>query len=49
MDATRHLIHETPDKGDFFRDIPKYYLKWLYGKDDLDEDMRYTVGHYSNN
>ncbi len=33
-------------KGVFFRDIPKDYLNWLSGTDDLDEDMRYTVGHY---
>ncbi len=49
MGATRHLIHETPYKRDFFRDIPKNYLKWLYGNDDLDGDMRYTVGDNSNN
>ena len=35
-------------KGEFFRDIPKDYLQWLSGKDDLDEDMRFTVGHYLN-
>ena len=33
-------------KGEFFKDIPKDYLQWLSGKDDLDEDMRFTVGHY---
>jgi len=33
-------------KGELFRDIPVDYLKWLSGKDDLDEDMRFTVGHY---
>jgi exodeoxyribonuclease X len=33
-------------KGQFFRDIPPDYLQWLSGKDDLDEDMRYTVEHY---
>jgi exodeoxyribonuclease X len=33
-------------KGKFFREIPKDYLQWLSGKDDLDEDMRFTVGHY---
>jgi len=33
-------------KGERFRDIPKDYLQWLSGKDDLDEDMRFTVGHY---
>ena len=33
-------------KGERFRDIPVDYLKWLFGKDDLDEDMRYTVDHY---
>jgi len=35
-------------KGQFFRDIPKDYLKWLSGTDDLDEDMRYTVENYLN-
>lgn len=35
-------------KGELFRDIPKDYLSWLSGKDDLDEDMRYTVEHYLN-
>ena len=33
-------------KGVLFREIPKDYLQWLSGKDDLDEDMRFTVGHY---
>ncbi len=33
-------------KGEFFKDIPQDYLKWLSGTDDLDEDMRFTVGHY---
>ncbi|NOX32330.1 MAG: hypothetical protein GXP56_01140 [Deltaproteobacteria bacterium] len=33
-------------KGKFFREIPKDYLQWLSGTDDLDEDMRFTVGHY---
>ncbi len=33
-------------KGQFFRKIPKDYLQQLSGKDDLDEDMRFTVGHY---
>ena len=33
-------------KGERFRDIPRDYLQWLSGKDDLDEDMRFTVGHY---
>jgi len=33
-------------KGQFFRDIPKDYLKWLSGTDDQDEDLRYTVEHY---
>ena len=33
-------------KGKFFRDIPKDYLQRLSGKDDLDEDMRFTVGYY---
>ena len=33
-------------KGQFFREIPKDYLQWLSGKDNLDEDMRFTVGHY---
>ncbi len=33
-------------KGKFFREIPGDYLKWLSGTDDLDEDLRYTVGHY---
>ncbi len=35
-------------KGQLFRDIPKDYLKWLSGKDDLDEDMLFTVEHYLN-
>jgi exodeoxyribonuclease X len=35
-------------KGKFFREIPKDYLQWLSGQDDLDEDMRFTVGHYLN-
>lgn len=35
-------------KGELFRDIPMDYLEWLSGKDDLDEDMRYTVEHYVN-
>ncbi len=34
-------------KGERFRDIPQDYLKWLSGTD-LDEDMRFTVGHYLN-
>jgi len=33
-------------KGERFRDIPADYLKWLSGKDDLDEDMQFTLGHY---
>ena len=33
-------------KGQLFRDMPKDYLKWLSGTDDLDEDMRYTVEWY---
>ena len=33
-------------KGEFFKDIPQDYLKWLSGTDDLDEDMRFTVRHY---
>jgi len=33
-------------KGELFRDIPVDYLKWLSGQDDLDEDMRFTVGNY---
>lgn len=36
-------------KGKLFREIPKDYLQWLSGKDDLDEDMRFTVGQYLNN
>ena len=36
-------------KGERFRDIPVDYLKWLSGMDDLDEDMRFTVGHYLKN
>lgn len=32
--------------GERFRNVPKDYLQWLSGKDDLDEDMRYIVGHY---
>jgi uncharacterized protein (DUF3820 family) len=36
-------------KGQLFKDILKDYLKWLSGTDDLDEDMRFTVGHYLNN
>jgi exodeoxyribonuclease X len=35
-------------KGDRFMDIPVDYLKWLSGKDDLDEDLLFTVGHYLN-
>lgn len=34
-------------KGERFRDIPQDYLKWLSGTE-LDEDMRFTVGHYLN-
>ena len=33
-------------KGERFREIPKDYLQWLSGKDNLDEDMRFTVEHY---
>ncbi|WP_457552556.1 exonuclease domain-containing protein [Desulfobacula sp.] len=33
-------------KGQFFRDIPKDYLQCLSGQDDLEEDMRFTVGYY---
>ena len=33
-------------KGKIFREIPKDYLQRLSGKDDLDEDMRFTVEHY---
>jgi DNA polymerase III epsilon subunit-like protein len=33
-------------KGEFLKDIPRDYLQWLSGTDDLDEDMRFTVGHY---
>lgn len=33
-------------KGQLFKDIPVDYLQWLSGKDDLDEDMRYTVEWY---
>jgi exodeoxyribonuclease X len=33
-------------KGVRFRDIPQDYLQWLSGQDDLDEDMRFTIGHY---
>ena len=32
-------------KGEFFKDIPQDYLKWLSGTE-LDEDMRFTVEHY---
>jgi len=32
-------------KGERFRDIPQDYLKWLSGTE-LDEDMRFTIGHY---
>ena len=35
-------------KGQLFKEIPTDYLQWLSGKDDLDEDMRYTVEHYLN-
>ncbi|WP_300465324.1 hypothetical protein [Desulfobacula sp.] len=35
-------------KGVFFRDIPKDYLQRLSGQSDLDEDLRFTVGHYLN-
>lgn len=41
-------IYFGKHKGQLFRDIPKDYLKWLSGTDDLDEDMRYTVGHHLN-
>jgi len=34
-------------KGKMFRDIPKDYLQWLSATD-LDENMRFTVGHYLN-
>lgn len=33
-------------KGKIFREIPKDYLQRLSGRDDLDEDMRFTVEHY---
>lgn len=33
-------------KGELFKDIPVDYLQWLSGKDDLDEDMQFTIGHY---
>jgi exodeoxyribonuclease X len=33
-------------KGEFFKDIPKDYLKWLAGQDDLDEDLEYTINYY---
>jgi exodeoxyribonuclease X len=33
-------------KGERFMDIPVDYLKWLSGKDDMDEDLLFTVGHY---
>lgn len=36
-------------KGQRFREIPKDYLQWLSGTDDLDEDLKFTVGHYLNN
>lgn len=36
-------------KGQFFRDIPKDYIQWLSGQDDLDEDMKFTLGHYLKN
>ena len=32
-------------KGERFKDVPKDYLQWLSGTE-LDEDMRFTVGHY---
>lgn len=32
-------------KGERFKGIPKDYLQWLSGTE-LDEDMRFTVGHY---
>jgi DNA polymerase III epsilon subunit-like protein len=35
-------------KGQLFKDIPVDYLQWLSGKNDLDEDMRYTIDHYLN-
>lgn len=35
-------------KGLLFREIPKDYLQWLSGQDDLDEDLRFTVGQYLN-
>ena len=35
-------------KGERFRDIPQDYLQWLSDQDDLDEDVRFTVGHYLN-
>ena len=36
-------------KGEFFKDIPKDYLQRLLGTDDLDEDLKFTVGHYLTN
>ncbi|MBU1386938.1 MAG: DUF3820 family protein [Proteobacteria bacterium] len=33
-------------KGVLFREIPGDYLQWLSGQGDLDEDLRFTVGHY---
>ena len=33
-------------KGERFRDIPKDYLQWLSGQDDLDEDLKFTIRHY---
>ena len=33
-------------KGEPFREIPGDYLQWLSGQEDLDEDLKFTVGYY---
>ncbi len=33
-------------KGERFREIPGDYLQWLSGQEDLDEDLKFTVGYY---
>ncbi|MBU1387756.1 MAG: hypothetical protein KKE62_06065 [Proteobacteria bacterium] len=35
-------------KDMLFKDVPKDYLQWLSGQDDLNEDFKYTVNYYLN-
>jgi exodeoxyribonuclease X len=45
------LIPKMPfgkHKDTHFRDIPKDYLKWLSGQNDLNEDLEYTIKYYLN-